>query len=92
MASLLLGGYGVGIQERSPHHYGVSVASTVSLGDGIKLLSAPGADLIRDGAAGEAPADVAPCALVVGFFGYVATASRRGAPMSFSSRTTGRRR
>lgn len=68
-ASLVMGGCGVGIQDESPRHYGVTVASTASLEDGIEMLSAAEAELIRNRAAGEAPADVGSHALAVGFFG-----------------------
>ena len=68
-ASLLMGGCGVGIQDGSPRHYGVTLTSTVSLEDGIEMLSAAEAELIRNRSAGETPADIGPPALAVAFFG-----------------------
>ena len=73
IASLFIGGCGVGIQDGSPHHNDVSVASTVSLEDGIEMLSVADAEVLRDGLirnrAGEARADLPSHAISVGFFG-----------------------
>lgn len=66
---LLIGGCSGGIQGGSPRHNDVSVASTVSLEDGIEMLSVADAATIRDRHGGETPADLPSHALSVGFFG-----------------------
>lgn len=66
---LLMGGCSGGIQDGSPRHNDVSVASTVSLEDGIEMLSVADAALIHNGRAGKAPADLPSHALAVGVFG-----------------------
>ena len=59
----------MGIQDGSPRHDDVSVAATVSLEDGIEMLSVADAEFIRNRAAVEAPADPPSHAISVAFFG-----------------------
>lgn len=71
---LLIGGCSGGIQDGSPRQYDISqddisVASTVSLEDGIETLSVAEAEFLRNRGAGETPADLPSHAIAVAFFG-----------------------
>ncbi len=73
-ASLLIGGCSGGIRDGSPRQYDISqydisVASTVSLEDGIGTLSVAEAELLRNRGAGQTPADLPSHAIAVAFFG-----------------------
>ena len=59
----------MGIQDGSSPHIDVTVASTVSLEDGIERLSVADAQLIRNNPAGKASADLPSHALAAGYFG-----------------------
>ena len=84
-ALLLMGGCSGGIQDGSPRHHDVTsarhhdvtsarhhdvtVAATVSLEDGIEMLSVAEGELLRNRRAGETPEDLPSHAVAAAFFG-----------------------